>query len=131
MDIRRDLHEIARQLDLIGFDVGDYRVSVYRAVVMLLVAVAVIVAGRIATLFVRRTFKRITRLDATQQLLGEKLVSIAIWVGLVLAGVDFLGISLTALTVFSGAFGLAVGFGLQKTFGNLISGIILLLDRSI
>lgn len=131
MNIRADLHEIARQLDLIGFDVGDYRVSVYRALIMLAVAIAVIVAGRIITALVRRSFRRITRLDATQQLLGEKLVSMAVWVGLVLAGVDFLGISLTALTVFSGAFGLAVGFGLQKTFGNLISGIILLMDRSI
>jgi len=42
-----------------------------------------------------------------------------------------LGIDLTALAVFSGAFGLAIGFGLQKTFGNLIAGIILLMDRSI
>ena len=33
--------------------------------------------------------------------------------------------------MFSGAFGLAIGFGLQKTFGNLIAGIILLMDRSI
>ncbi|MFM6932159.1 MAG: mechanosensitive ion channel family protein [Novosphingobium sp.] len=131
MNVRADLHEVVRQLDLIGFDVGDYRVSVYRALLMLAVAVVVLVVGRLATLLVRRTFKRITRLDATQQLLGEKLVSIAIWVGLVLAGVDFLGISLTALAVFSGAFGLAIGFGLQKTFGNLISGIILLMDRSI
>ena len=46
-------------------------------------------------------------------------------------GIDLIGIDLTALTVFSGAFGLAVGFGLQKTFGNLIAGIILLMDRSI
>jgi small-conductance mechanosensitive channel len=131
MDIRADLNEIARQLDLIGFDVGDYRVSVYRALIMLAVGIAVVIAGRVMTALVRRSFRRISRLDATQQLLGEKLVSIAVWVGLVLAGVDFLGISLTALTVFSGAFGLAVGFGLQKTFGNLISGIILLMDRSI
>ena len=42
-----------------------------------------------------------------------------------------LGIDLTALAVFSGAFGLAIGFGLQKTFGNLIAGIILLMDHSI
>jgi small-conductance mechanosensitive channel len=46
-------------------------------------------------------------------------------------GIDIIGIDLTALAVFSGAFGLAVGFGLQKTFGNLIAGIILLMDRSI
>src|SRR3546814_5105630 len=48
-----------------------------------------------------------------------------------LFGVDLLGIDLTALTVFSGAAGLAIGFGLQKTVGNLIAGIILLMDRSI
>ena len=48
-----------------------------------------------------------------------------------LSGIDMLGIDLTALAVFSGAFGLAIGFGLQKTFGNLIAGIILLMDRSI
>jgi len=46
-------------------------------------------------------------------------------------GIDLLGIDLTALAVFSGAFGLAIGFGLQKTFGNLIAGIILLMDKSI
>jgi small-conductance mechanosensitive channel len=51
-------------------------------------------------------------------------------VGFLLA-MDILGIDLTALAFFSGAFGLAIGFGLQKTFGNLISGIILLMDRSI
>lgn len=49
----------------------------------------------------------------------------------VFLGIDVLGIDLTALAVFSGAFGLAIGFGLQKTFGNLISGLILLMDRSI
>ena len=46
-------------------------------------------------------------------------------------GVDLLEIDLTAFAVFSGAFGLAIGFGLQKTIGNLIAGIILLMDRSI
>ena len=45
--------------------------------------------------------------------------------------IDLLGIDLTAFAVFSGALGLAVGFGLQKTVGNLIAGIILLMDRSI
>ena len=46
-------------------------------------------------------------------------------------GIDVLGIDLTAFAVFSGALGLAVGFGLQKTVSNLIAGITLLLDRSI
>ncbi|WP_144039840.1 mechanosensitive ion channel family protein [Novosphingobium sp. TH158] len=131
MNLRQQITEIVRQLDMIGFDVGDYRVSVYRALLMLAVTFAVIVAGRLSAMVVRRFFRRLHRLDAAQQLLGEKIVTIIVWIALAMIGVDFLGISLTALTVFSGALGLAVGFGLQKTFGNLISGIILLMDRSI
>lgn len=131
MTLRQDIAEIAARLDAIGFSVGDYHVSLYRAVLFVLVGFAVFVAGRIGNIIVRRLFRRMQRLDPTQQLLGEKLVGVALWLILVLIGIDFLGISLTALTVFSGAFGLAIGFGLQKTFGNLISGIIMLMDRSI
>jgi small-conductance mechanosensitive channel len=118
-------------LDTIGFDVGSYRVSLLGGVKIIAVAAVVLVAGWLANKLIRRFFRRMRRLDQTQQLLGEKLVGILVWLGLVLFGIDYLGISLTALAVFSGAFGLAVGFGLQKTFGNLISGIILLMDRSI
>ena len=131
MNLREDIAKIAKQLDAIGFDVGDYHVSLYSAVLFLLVVLGVLIAGRIGNMVVRRLFRRMHRLDQTQQLLGEKLVGVALWIVLVLLGIDFLGISLTALTVFSGAFGLAVGFGLQKTLGNLISGIIMLMDRSI
>ena len=131
MSLREQVIEAVRVLDSIGFDVGDYRVSIYRGLLILIVAVAVLVAGRLSSLFIRRFFRRLNRLDPAQQLLGEKITSILAWIGLVLLGIDFLGISLTALTVFSGAMGLAIGFGLQKTFGNLISGIILLMDRSI
>ena len=123
--------EVAAQADSIGFDYGHTRISLYRALLTIVVLVAVIVFGRVASRIIRGVFKRLGNLDATQQLLGEKLVSILIWILTILLGIDVLGINLTALTVFSGAFGLAVGFGLQKTFGNLIAGIILLMDRSI
>ena len=96
----------------------------------------VVIAGlflfaRIGSKIAHRLFKRFTALDAGARVLGEKLLSIAIWTFAIMVGIDLLGIDLTALTVFSGAFGLAVGFGLQKTFGNLLAGIILLMDRSI
>ena len=123
--------DIAEAGDSIGFDYGHTRISLYRAALAVAVLVAVIAFGRIASGVVRRVFNRLTNLDPTQRLLGEKLVSIAVWLMTILIGIDALGISLTALTVFSGALGLAVGFGLQKTFGNLIAGIILLMDRSI
>lgn len=131
MKIHPELAELVRNLDSIGFDIGDHRISLYRAIVMIIVALGVLVLGRLSGVVIRRFFRRLHRLDAAQQVLGEKLASIVVWTALVLFAIDLLGISLTALTVFSGAFGLAIGFGLQKTFGNLISGIILLMDRSI
>ena len=118
-------------LDTVGFDIGGYHLSLLGGFKVLTVVIGITVIGWTLSRLVRRLFRRMTRLDLAQQVLGEKLVNIAVWTALVLFGVDVLGINLTALTVFSGAFGLAIGFGLQKTLGNLISGIILLMDRSI
>ena len=123
--------EALKQLDSIGFDVGDTRISILRAGFILLVIVGVFIAARLASMGARRLFRRMTRIDVAERLIAEKLVDIGVWIVCILVGVDVLGIDLTALTVFSGAFGLAIGFGLQKTFGNLIAGIILLMDRSI
>ena len=131
MTLSQDIARITLWLDSVGFDLGDHRVSLYRGLLIVVAVVAVLVLGRIASLLMKRLFRNLTHLDAAQQLLGEKISTLIIWTLLVLIAIDFLGISLTALTVFSGAFGLAIGFGLQKTFGNLISGIILLTDRSI
>ena len=118
-------------LDRIGFNVGHYRISMWNGVTSVLVVFALLFMARLGARVSRQVFSRATRLGPAQRLLGEKLVSIAVWVIAFFVGIDVLGISLTALTVFSGAFGLAVGFGLQKTLGNLIAGIILLMDGSI
>ncbi|MFN3516925.1 MAG: mechanosensitive ion channel family protein [Novosphingobium sp.] len=123
--------ELLGWLDTIAIDVGGHHISLLGGVKLVTVLVLVLLAGWVLTRLVRRFFRRLTRLDLAQQVLGEKLVGVVIWTALVLIGIDVLGINLTALTVFSGAFGLAIGFGLQKTLGNLISGIILLMDRSI
>jgi small-conductance mechanosensitive channel len=125
------LPELIALLDSFGFDYGHVRISVWRAILVIGVILAVLVVARLLSSGVRRIFRRATRLDPTQQLLGEKIVGVVVWTVCILFGIDILGIDLTALTVFSGAFGLAVGFGLQKTFGNLLAGIILLMDRSI
>ncbi len=118
-------------LDRLALSIGSTRISVWDCIVAGLVLLTVVLVAWFASKLARRALRRTTRLDPTQRLLGEKLVSIAVWTVAFLIGIDVLGIDLTALAVFSGAFGLAVGFGLQKTFGNLIAGIILLMDRSI
>jgi len=123
--------EVVATLDSWGFTIADHRVSLWTALLAVIVVVGVYVFGKILTGVARWFLGKATRLDSTQTVLAEKLVGIAIWAFVILLGIDVLGIDLTALAVFSGALGLAIGFGLQKTFGNLISGIILLMDRSI
>ena len=122
---------VADMLDGVGLDLGKRRVTLLGLVSMAAICVALFALVRLANRIIGRSITRAHGLDATQKLLAQKLAAIVVVVAAFFIGVDLLGIDLTAFTVFSGALGLAVGFGLQKTFGNLIAGIILLMDRSI
>lgn len=115
----------------IGLDVGSYRLSLYGIFSTIVVAVLLYIAVKVVLRAIKWLLRRNKQIDETQRLLSEKLIAIALFVFALLFGIDLLGIDLTALAVFSGAAGLAIGFGLQKTVGNLIAGIILLMDRSI
>ncbi|MEE4199908.1 mechanosensitive ion channel family protein [Erythrobacter sp.] len=123
--------DVLSSLDQVALETSTFRISVLDMVVVgggiaLLVFVAFLL-----TRAVRGALHRFTRLSGSQVLLAEKLISILIWAAAFFIAIDLIGVDLTALAVFGGAFGLAIGFGLQKTFGNLIAGIILLLDKSI
>ncbi len=125
------LAPIRDTLHSVGFDIGSRRISLLLLIQIAITLLALYAVVRLVNRMLGQTIKRVSGLDATQQLLAQKLAGVAVVVAAFFIGIDFLGIDLTALAVFSGAFGLAVGFGLQKTFGNLIAGIILLMDRSI
>jgi small-conductance mechanosensitive channel len=122
---------ITATLDRIGMDVGRRRISLLAVVTILVTAVALYAVARLVNRVIGHSVAQARGFDPTQKLLVQKLASITVIVVTFFLGIDLLGIDLTSFAVFSGAFGLAVGFGLQKTIGNLIAGIILLMDRSI
>jgi small-conductance mechanosensitive channel len=122
---------VLRMLDGWRIDTASFSISVLDALIFIGVFLLVIGGAFLLTRITRRALNRFDRFDQTQTLLAEKIIQILIWTAAFFIGIDLLGVDLTALAVFGGAFGLAIGFGLQKTFGNLIAGIILLLDRSI
>ncbi len=118
-------------LDTIALNTGMFRISVWDVLIVVIIVIGVLTAAWLATKAAHSMMRRLTKFDDAQRLLGEKLLTIVVWAAAFFLAIDLLGIDLTALAVFSGAFGLAIGFGLQKTFGNLIAGIILLMDKSI
>jgi len=125
------LHPITVTLERIGFDIGKRRFSMLSLLTVLITIIALYALVRLANRVVAHWIGQSRGLDATQKLLSQKLAAIAVVVLAFFVGVDVLDIDLTTFAVFSGALGLAIGFGLQKTVGNLIAGIILLMDRSI
>jgi small-conductance mechanosensitive channel len=70
-------------------------------------------------------------LDSNLRVLFSRLAKALLIVVAVLIGLPLVGIDLTTLSVFGGALGVGLGFGLQKIAANYVSGFIILLDRSI
>jgi small-conductance mechanosensitive channel len=125
------LDDTVAVLDSVAIRVGGVRVSillVLKAVVSLALLLWVaIVASQV---FERRITQSV-QLTPTFQVLLVKLLKIVL-IGIAIAvALSSVGIDLTAFALLGGAIGLGIGFGLQKIVSNLISGIIILLDRSI
>ncbi len=122
---------VGTSLDGLAVTVGESRISMLDIVNLIFAGIILYALIRITYGAVRAFIRRNTRLDITQSLLAEKLAAVGIGVIAIFIAIDLLGIDTTALSVFSGTVGLGLGFGLQKIFSNLVSGIILLMDRSI
>lgn len=125
------LDPITIAMDRVGFNLGERRFSLLWVVTIAVTVLVLYTAARVVNRIAAHIIGSSDGLDPTQKLLGQKIAGVVVIVIAFFVGIDALGIDLTALSFFSGAFGLAIGFGLQKTIGNLFAGIILLLDRSI
>jgi len=110
---------------------GDSEISLYD-VIRSTIALAVLlsVALYLASLLEAR-IRTSQTLSPTVQVLFTKSLKMVLVSLAVLFAIDAVGIDLTGLAVLGGLFGVGVGFGLQKIVSNLISGVILLLDKSI
>jgi small-conductance mechanosensitive channel len=118
-------------LDGIGFSIGKVQLtllSLLKAAAVLLILLRV---GSWLGDTAERRLRQISGLTPSTSVLLSKVIKITLFTLVVLVALNSVGIDFTALAVFSGAVGVGVGFGLQKVVGNFVSGIILLLDKSI
>lgn len=112
-------------------EIGGTSLSARTLLSALLVLVATFVATWVVRIIVSRLQKRLSAARIPTIYVGGQIVRYAIvFVGLA-ATISTLGIDLSALSLFAGALGVGIGFGLQDVVKNFVCGIILLFDNSI
>jgi small-conductance mechanosensitive channel len=125
------LDEFIAGLDRAGIMIGGLRVTallVLKAAALLLVTLW---GATVLSNFLDMRLRTYQDLTPSIQVLLGKLARVALITFAVLVVLGSVGIDFSALAIFSGAVGVGVGFGLQKIVSNLVSGIILLADKSI
>ncbi|UWQ95773.1 mechanosensitive ion channel [Rhodobacteraceae bacterium M385] len=118
-------------LDSVGFDIGNARISLFTVVQGVLVVAALIIIARFLTGTASSRIEKNDEMSPSMRVLAVKFLQLTFYGIAVYAGLRLTGIDLTGLAVLSGAIGVGLGFGLQKVVSNLVSGVIILLDKSI
>ena len=127
-----DLTEsVGKVLDEAAISFGDFRLSALTVINALVVTGLLIAGARLLSQIISARLARNEDISPTMRVLTAKLLQVMLFSMALIIGLKAAGFDLTGLAVFSGAVGVGLGFGLQKVVSNLVSGIIILLDRSI
>ena len=117
-------------LDQEIFSVGGYSLKVHMVAMILLI----IVVTRIILWIVKKMLFR--KADFDEHKKGNiqavyQIIRYVVWLGAFGLALETIGIKVTLLLAGSAALLVGIGLGLQQTFNDVISGIILLTERSI
>jgi small-conductance mechanosensitive channel len=118
-------------LESMSFEVGNINISAYGIIRVLIFGTILFWLGRISSNAGQQIIRSQEDLDVGTREVFAKLFQIALFFIVFILLLQIMGINLTALAVFGGALGVGLGFGLQSIASNFISGIILLLERSL
>lgn len=125
------LPAVIAAMEQVGFNLGKQRLNLWLilqgAGVLLFTLLAALWAGGL----VEARLMSAQGVDGNLKLVFSRIVRALLIVVAVLVGLPMVGIDLTMLSVFGGALGVGLGFGLQKIAANYVSGFIILIDRSI
>jgi small-conductance mechanosensitive channel len=128
------VHLLIPILDLLGsidLSIGSVNLTALSLIQGGLILVVLFWLAKKISVFFGHWIKTVQNVTPSVQVLLHKLLGILLFTLVIVSVLYYLGINLTAFAVFSGGIGLGIGFGLQKVFANLISGLIILADKSI
>ncbi|WP_281981474.1 mechanosensitive ion channel family protein [Thalassorhabdomicrobium marinisediminis] len=123
--------EAVEVLDAVAFEMGSVRLSLWLLLQGAFILSLFFIAARFIT---KQTATRIQSnedISPSMRVLVVKFIQVLLYGAAFFIGLRAVGFDLTGLAVLSGAIGVGLGFGLQKVVSNLVSGIIILLDKSI
>jgi small-conductance mechanosensitive channel len=118
-------------LDSLAVTFGDFRLSALTVIKALIVTGGLVAGARLVTRGASSRIRQNPDISPSMQVLAIKGLQLFLFGGAIFIGLKAVGFDLTGLAVLSGAIGVGLGFGLQKVVSNLVSGIIILLDKSI
>jgi small-conductance mechanosensitive channel len=118
-------------LDQLAIDLGGVRISMLLLIKGVIVFAVLLKLASSASSLLEKRISSFEELTPSVQVLLSKALKITLLAVAVIVALSSLGINLSAFAFIGGAIGVGVGFGLQKVVSNLVSGVILLLDRSI
>ncbi len=123
--------EVAAFLDGLAIQLGDVRLTVLMTIKAILLLSGTVWIAVVAGNYFDERLQQSKELTPSIRVLIGKVVKIGLVIFAGAMALSVVGVDLTALTVLSGAIGVGLGFGLQKVVSNFISGVIILLDKSI
>lgn len=125
------LDQAAALLDGLAVEFGSFHLSVLAILKAAIVTGLLFYAARLLSATATARISRNEDISPSMRVLTVKFLQITLYFLAAFIGLKSVGFDLSGLTVLSGAIGVGLGFGLQKVVSNLVSGIIILLDKSV
>ena len=124
------LPEAIQTLEDVKFSVSKTPVNLLQVLQAILTIVVTLLIALWISRLIENKFMRAQHIGVNMRVVLTKLTRILLIFIAVLVALSAVGLNLTLLSVFGGALGVGLGFGLQKIASNYVSGFIILLDKS-